>query len=237
MVEEPSPDPNPAGARPLGPEFFGLSQEYWGRLSPEDRALYQVVRPLGIKDGGTDIALSELPGYLDKIRVDCEKMGGSFELCPDFQRGHVWSDEQRSRYIEAVMRGNAPRRVLMNCPGWLGDGRPGDDIPQMTFQCVDGLQRVTAVQMYAGGELEVFGGRTISDFKGTPFAAQRFRMQMVVMEIGSRRDLLQMYLDLNAGGSVHSPQELQRVRELLAQEQGGDNDATQGGLRQRGPRA
>jgi len=33
-----------------------------------------------------------------------EKMA-PLEMNPDFQRGHVWNDEQRSKYVEYILRG------------------------------------------------------------------------------------------------------------------------------------
>jgi hypothetical protein len=39
-----------------------------------------------------------------------------------------------------------------------------------------------------------------------------------VNELKTRREVLQWYLDLNAGGVVHTTKEIERVRELLAKE-------------------
>lgn len=54
-----------------------------------------------------------------------EGLGGSFELNPDFQRGHVWTDSQRTAYAEAFIR-KATGRILFNCPGWSKAYLEGD---------------------------------------------------------------------------------------------------------------
>lgn len=89
------------------------------------------------------------------------------------------------------------------------------DIKEHTFECIDGLQRLTAVRKFLAGEFTVFGGLTAADLKGTPFDVSRFRFQFCVYEFVSRSELLQFYLDLNTGGTVHSESELARVRQLL----------------------
>jgi len=64
------------------------------------------------------------------------------QLNPDFQRGHVWTDEQQVNYIEFLLKGGQSSRVIyFNHPGWM-TGFKGD------FVCVDGLQRLTAVMRY-----------------------------------------------------------------------------------------
>ena len=43
------------------------------------------------------------------------------ELCPDFQRGHVWTTQQQINYVEYLLK--EPMQgcgtvILFNCPGW-----------------------------------------------------------------------------------------------------------------------
>jgi len=59
-----------------------------------------------------------------------------FEICPDFQRGHVWDDAKSIAYVEFCLKGGVSARTLFfNCPGWQNKG---------PMQLVDGLQRLTA---------------------------------------------------------------------------------------------
>lgn len=201
-------------SEPIPAAPHGLSDTYWASLRPEHRALYARVRPLPRATYKVDIHISLMEDFIAGQERDMAEMGGVFELEPDFQRGHVWTDEQRSRYIEALLREMAPTKILFNCPGWERDRGANGDIPMHTMQCIDGLQRLTAVRKFMAGEVRVFDGLVAGDLKGSPFDPGRYRLSISVFEFARRMDLLQFYLDLNSGGSVHSADEIARVRAL-----------------------
>ncbi|MEY2161403.1 DUF262 domain-containing protein [Rhodanobacter sp. FW106-PBR-LB-2-11] len=147
-----------------------------------------------------------------------EGSGAPVELEPDFQRGHVWSTDQQRHFIENVLRGvvdQAGLALRFNAPAW--DHAPTGDLGA-TVQCVDGLQRLTAVRRFLAGEVKPFG-LPVQVFDATPFqvtgASNRFRFRVMVYTFQNRADLLQHYLDLNGGGTPHSDAELERVRVLL----------------------
>lgn len=192
---------------------WNVSDSYWSSLSDEHKALYAVVRPQATATYEVDVQLGYVENFLRSQSSDMAAMGGALELEPDFQRGHVWTNEQRVKYVESLLRGCAPRTIMFNCPGWTRGKEPGDIRPH-TFQCVDGLQRLTAVRMFMSGELRVFGDLCAADLKGSPFDPARYRLKIAVFEFTSRADLLQFYLDLNSGGTVHGTAELDRVRKL-----------------------
>ena len=198
---------------------YGTSDKHWNSLSPEHQALYLKVRPMPNAAYTVDWLLSGLEKSLASIQSSMEMAGGSFDLNPDFQRGHVWTDAQRAAYVEALLRNMTTGRILFNCPGWTNNPDAGGDIPSNTFQCIDGLQRLTAVRKFLAGEISVFGGMVAEDLRGSPFDPFRmtYRLQIGVYEFSTRAELLQFYLDLNVGGSAHEPQEIERVRGLLAQ--------------------
>jgi hypothetical protein len=85
------------------------------------------------------------------------------------------------------------------------------------MQCVDGLQRLTAVRRFLAGEIKAFG-MVAKEFTGTPFDPRRYMLRMAVHVYQTRAELLQYYIDLNAGGTPHEPEEIERVRALLAGE-------------------
>lgn len=131
------------------------------------------------------------------------------DLNPDFQRGHVWTDEQRSRYLEYMLRGGEYGKDLyFNCLGWQREVRSTGP-----YEIVDGLQRLTAVRRFLAGEATAFG-RTVDRFTGPMRDYLRFRWY--VFEL-TRPQVLAFYLDLNSAGTPHAPAELARVRTLLAE--------------------
>ena len=72
-------------------------------------------------------------------------------LDPDFQRGHVWTEEQRERYLEyELSRGVGSNVIRLNHPGWMNDW-VGD------FVIVDGKQRLEAVFRFLRNETRAYG--------------------------------------------------------------------------------
>ena len=204
------------------PAPYGLSDKYWDSLSAEHQALFRVIRPMPAAPYTVDWGLGDLEDALSRIEADVKQVGGSFELVPDFQRGHVWTDEQRTAFVEALIRKSTTGRILFNCPGWVQAQDDEGDIPDNTFQCIDGLQRLTAVRKFLAGEVRVFGGMVAADLRGSPFDTLRMscRLQIGIYGFKSRAELLRFYLDLNFGGTAHAPQEIERVKGLLAQAAG-----------------
>jgi len=197
--------------------YFGLSDTYWNGLSEQSRAVMRLVRPLPPGDSST-VHLGHLENWLSDQQQTAAQMGGTFDLNPDFQRGHVWTPEQQQRFIESFLRGVAPKELRFNCPAYDHHNRAGGDINPYDFVCVDGLQRLTALRHFLAGGVKVFGEIRAEDLRGTPF--DPFRMTMYVTatihSLNRRADLLKMYLDINNGGSAHTEAEIERVRALLA---------------------
>lgn len=130
-------------------------------------------------------------------------------LCPDFQRGHVWTEKQQIMFIEHVLRGGSVPPIYFNHPGWMGDFK-GD------FVCVDGLQRITALCKFSQGELKVFGGYTIHQIKNISIV--NTSVVFKVNKLKTRREVLQWYYELNTNMVAHSQEELDKVMNMIEQE-------------------
>jgi hypothetical protein len=187
--------------------------------------LHDDVRPMPSSVYAVDCRLNDLEQFLQDQEQDMKSCGGVMELNPDFQRGHVWQRFQQVRYMESFLRKIAPDRIFFNCPSYQSPGakKKAGDIPEGTFQCVDGLQRLTAVRAFVAGEFRVFAaddgsfeGYSADDLKGTSFDPRRYTLKICVFEFDTRAELLQFYVDLNRGGVAHSDEEIQRVKELMA---------------------
>ncbi len=186
----------------------------------EDRAAYirrteelcAIINPLRTAQYEVDHDWRYIRTALDGYRKDY----GGMDLTPDFQRGHVWTPEQQCHFIENVLRGvvsSAGFVIQFNCPNWENDRYSGD-LPR-GFQCIDGLQRLTAVQSFLDGDVKPFG-LSADDLNGSRFSMRgsSYRFRMAVHDFQTRADLLQHYVDLNAGGTPHTKAEIDRVREL-----------------------
>lgn len=199
-------------------EYHGLSEEYWANIGERGRELYALVRPTPGNFYQVDVAVNRLQSWVDDNHGDLGRCGGGVELNPDYQRGHVWTPAQRTTFCESFIRGQASALLMFNCPSYHGalSDRVGD-LPKHLMQCIDGLQRFTALTDYAADKVQVFGDKVCSDFDQSPFDVRRQRAQVRVYGLQSRAELLRFYIDLNSGGTVHSDEELTRVRALLGE--------------------
>lgn len=138
--------------------------------------------------------------------------GLPFVMEPDYQRGHVWNEHQQMAFVEyGLMGGESSMVITTNCPGWMG----GYEGP---YELVDGLQRVTAVLRFFRGEIKAFGHYR-NEYEGRLPLHVAFHWR--VLNLPTRVEVLRLYLLINSGGVVHSPEEIARVRGLLEQERGG----------------
>lgn len=140
-------------------------------------------------------------------------------LAPDFQRGHVWTDQQRQAYVEGIFNHTvtaAQKIIQFNCPHWDKEPAPGaSDLPE-EMQIVDGLQRLTSIQMFLAGQVKPFG-LSYEDLLQTDFSPKspRYSIKFAVHTFQTRADLLDFYLKINTGGVLHSDSEIERVTALL----------------------
>jgi uncharacterized protein with ParB-like and HNH nuclease domain len=130
------------------------------------------------------------------------------QLNPDFQRGRVWSVKQQSDFIEFLLRGGRTTPVLLNHPGWLGSF-------EGEFVCVDGLQRLSSILDFLDDKIAIFGGHTYSQIGGVDRILRRVHLKIYINTLKTRAEVLEWYLELNAGGTPHTQEELDRVAELL----------------------
>ena len=81
------------------------------------------------------------------------------------------------------------------------------------FVCVDGLQRLTAVQRFIGNEIRVFGSyyKEYSD----PRMLNSYSLIFHINDLKSEKEVLQWYLDMNAGGTPHTTEEIERVKKMI----------------------
>lgn len=156
--------------------------------------------------------------FVERLLETLDKDYGGLELEPDYQRGHVWSQEQQVHFIENVMRGavaTSGLTIQFNSPNFeQRDVSPERDLPD-GIQCVDGLQRLTAVRRFMAGELRPFG-LSLDDLRGTEYDPTRmtFRLRIAIFNFEHKVELLDHYLALNAGGTPHAESEIARVRAM-----------------------
>lgn len=126
---------------------------------------------------------------------------------PDFQRGHVWTREQKIAFMEFFLQGGASDvHIYFNCPGFRSGYRP-----EGWFTLVDGKQRLEAIRAFLHNEIPVFGSY-YKEYEGRPLSD--WSVKFHVAELKSKKDVLDWYIAINAGGTPHTKEEIDRVREM-----------------------
>ena len=134
------------------------------------------------------------------------------QLNPDFQRGHVWTEEQQIKYIEFLLRGGKTARVIyLNNPNWMRY----IDRPYKDFVCVDGLQRYTAIKRFIRNEIKAFE-YYYNEFEDN--LRMKHDMKININDLPTRKDVLEWYIQFNSGGTIHTEEEIERVKKLLEAE-------------------
>lgn len=150
--------------------------------------------------------------YVREQLAHYEKDTG-LNLNPVYQRAHVWSKNQQRAYIEYCLMGGEVARVLtFNSVNWQhGATMPG------VVELIDGKQRLQAVLDFLDDKIFIFGGNRCSKITGRMRdfnAGFKFR----ICTLKTRVEILQLYLNINAGGTPHTNRELNKVRKMLAEE-------------------
>ncbi len=144
--------------------------------------------------------------YLQEQLDQWNERDGELDLDPEFQRGHVWTEAQQIAFVEFVLRGGVgSSEIKFNHPGW-------QDNYEGTMQLVDGKQRLTAVLRFLNNEIKAFG-TYYKDFTG--YVPHHAELIFTVNNLKTEAEVLQWYLEINAGGTPHTEEELNKVRKML----------------------
>lgn len=132
---------------------------------------------------------------------------------PDFQRDYVWTKKQQKSYVEYLLRGGKSSRVIcFNYPYW------GSFTQKGVMQLIDGKQRLNAVRLFINNKLKVFDGYYLSDFEDSEIICRRCDLLFNVNNMKTRKEILQWYIDFNSGGTIHSKEDIDKVKLLLKKE-------------------
>lgn len=152
--------------------------------------------------------VERLVRYIEEL----EKEEG-LQLNPDFQRGHIWTEEQQIAFMEYFFRGGkSGTTIYLNKPDWQSAGTVDG---YNDFVCVDGLQRITAVKRFINNEIPVFG-TYYREFEDKPRMLQCFKVN--VNDLKTEKEVLQWYIDMNSGGTPHTAEEIERVKRLMGKD-------------------
>lgn len=126
---------------------------------------------------------------------------------PDFQREEVWGNDKKRKLIDSILRGwNLPKLYF----------RKNED---GIFECVDGQQRLLAIWEFYDNKLKLdsdtvkkFGGEYYKDLPdGASDAFDDFELNIEEIEDASERELEDLFLRLQLGTPLNTPEKLNAV--------------------------
>ena len=149
-----------------------------------------------------------LEDFERRIERDIKEYG--LQLNPDFQRGHVWTEEQQIKYVEFILKGGKTGLdIYCNHPGWFRDWK-GD------YVVVDGLQRITAIMKFLNNEIKVFGYYRNEFEVHIPIG---IFFHWHVNDLKTNKAVLRWYVEVNSGGTPHTEEEIDRVKRMMIDEE------------------
>lgn len=143
-----------------------------------------------------------------ELHIKRSEAADGLNLNPEFQRVHRWTEQQQSKYCEYVLKGGlSGKEIYLNCPGWETGGKEGP------YVLIDGKQRIQAVRMFLKDKIKVFD-HYYSQFSGR-LRTTTARFSWNVFALDCYDEVLEWYVEFNAGGTPHTPEELQIVKEMI----------------------
>ena len=143
-----------------------------------------------------------LDGWSKETRSTC------LDMNPEFQRGHVWTEEQQIAFVEFKLKGGEGSDVIyFNCKGWMMNF-------EGPFVRVDGKQRIEAVKRFMNNEIKVFDEWYYKDFEDPRFL-NTISFVFCVNDLEYYEEVLRWYIEMNTGGTVHTNEEIDKVKHGL----------------------
>jgi hypothetical protein len=147
---------------------------------------------------------------LDGVRSAIEHY--QIDLDPEYQRGYVWTREQSQRFVGALIE--YPQGIP---PLWFNF--VSKDYDRSHAEVIDGKQRLTACLRWIDGEIEAICPCGISIRREDLNEVELRHAGFVFMSWNfvnlDSIEVMQFYLRLNCGGTVHESKDLERVRQAI----------------------
>lgn len=168
-------------------------------------------------------------------------MVSQMDMDPPYQRGHVWTVEQRQELIKSWIMGVPVGGVIVNLRdnrGWRQT--TGEDVYEggHIWACVDGKQRIETASQWFNGYLavprdwfdpehvegEIYGKPDLVSYKCLSLAMQRrhghsFQILMSESQLPSLEAEAELFLLVNGGGTAQEPEVMENARKLAREGQ------------------
>lgn len=207
---------------PLTEKRFGVGSEYLVIATDVDLYNKVIKRRKFYTARHLNTTLSHLEATI--FGTDDDEMRSKVDLNPVFQRGHVWTREQQISYIENFLRApqSVNKTIYMNDLFIYGSVDKVTDDNNMVADkivCLDGLQRLTAALDFVHGKFTIFNGVSYDDILNSPDRTRILNdcvFDINYLVLSNNKEVIDFYVDFNAGGTPHTKEEIERVKKLIA---------------------
>jgi hypothetical protein len=128
---------------------------------------------------------------------------------PDYQRGYVWTDEDRVRLIDSIFNGfDIGKFVFVRYP-----------YPENRDEVVDGKQRLQAIIAFREGRF-AYKGKTwyeLAQMDRNNFENLQVQYAELRGEEYKKSDILWLFLSINAGGVPQTEEHISKTRKMYLQ--------------------
>lgn len=148
-----------------------------------------------------DTSLGNLNSSIEQFRVN---------LDPEYQRGYVWQEDQQSKFVGALIEN--PSSIPVFWFNWVNNHE--------SSELVDGKQRINACLRWLNNEIEAKCPCGVNVwYKDLDEVSLRGLNISVLMKWNfvdlDEQEVMKFYLRLNCGGTVHTDEELEKVRKMI----------------------
>ncbi len=182
------------------PAHIRLDVLPWYEIRPlQENNTTAFLSPVDIRYSVTSRDMSGLFNMVEHMGVD---------FAPDYQRGFVWSVEQKQNLIASVFdKGNI---------GSFSFNRRSYEVNAPLYEIVDGKQRLSSLVEFCQDQF-TFKGCYFSELsRGDQHALENHRVQVYTLENASKKEILQMFLLINRRGTPVDEAHIEAVEKMLA---------------------
>lgn len=172
------------------------------------------------------------------VRMVQDQTGGVVLLDPPYQRGSVWTEDQRVALIRSLVAGLPTGAVILNdrmTEPWRRVNNADYDV---AYAVVDGKQRIETCAQWFGGELPVpaswFRPEWVERYfpthdgpyvtynslsiVGQRITANRMQLGVGITQVDTVQDEADIYLLINGGGTPQTASDMANAARVAASE-------------------
>ena len=152
-----------------------------------------------------DVPLKSIPHNIENYGID---------MNPDYQRNYIWTQEQKEKFVGSLIENpDLIPHFYFNIKDYIMD----------SCEVVDGKQRLSAIVDWLKGDIIALCPCGISLYRKDLDKVSETLIRVSITTSWkfvklNKIEVMEFYLRLNSGGTIHSEEDLQRVKDLIIEQ-------------------